>query len=113
MYSSIARHSLLCLVRAAAFAATLGAAHAQEQPAEPAALPGAEAVVQPQVRPHGITRISLAPGELPVARPQQAYAAQQRAPQRQMERDAITLRAARVAMQLNDASHHQQKLASR
>jgi hypothetical protein len=29
-----------------------------------------------------------------------------------MERDAITLRAARVAMQLNDASHQQQKLAS-
>jgi len=116
MYSSFARRSLLCLARAATFAATLGAAHAQEQPHDAAVLPTAEAVVQPQARQHGITRISLAAGELPVAAsPQPAYAAQlraQRQTERQMERDAITLRAARVAMQLNDASHQQQKLAS-
>lgn len=112
MYSSIARRTLFGLVRCATFVASLGAAHAQEQ-ASPV-LQQAQPQVQPQAQAQlpGITRIRLTADELPVqARPQLAYAAQVRAPQRQMERDAITLRAAHAAMLQNEASHQQQRLA--
>jgi hypothetical protein len=107
------------LLRSALFVAVMDPAYAAGQQ-EAAALadtvpmavaaPAAETRA-PQPRP-AITRIVLGAQELPAAAPARpAYPAQVRAPERQLERDAITLRAARTAMLQNDASHLQQRLA--
>ncbi|WP_157201070.1 hypothetical protein [Massilia sp. Root351] len=79
----------------------------------PLAAPAPAAAVRPAAP--AITRIVLAAEELPVpGRAQPAYALQPRAaPVRQLERDAITLRAARAALLQNDASHRQQLAALR
>jgi hypothetical protein len=108
------------LLRSALVVATIGPAYAAgQQEAAPladtvpmaVAAPAAETRA-PQPRP-AITRIVLSAQELPAAAPARpAYPAQARAPERQLERDAITLRAARTAMLQNDASHQQQRLAS-
>lgn len=78
--------------------------------AAPAVTPAAAA---PRAVAPAITRIVLAAEELPLAsRTQSAYAVRAQAPVRQLERDAITLRAARATMLQNDASHQQQRLAA-
>ena len=125
------------LFRAAMFVASIGPAHAagQEQaapteisaaaaPADmaayirdnvPAAMPAdvqAEpAAPAPVHRP--ATRIRLTASDMPaVAAPRPASAFQNAAPSRQLSRDVQTLKAARAALQLNDAMSHQQRLAS-
>ena len=130
MNPSIASKSraLLC---GALFMATIAPAYsAGQQPGQqtppaladtvPMAAPtmsSSSSVAAAEVRPAApaITRIVLTAEELPVAgRAPSAYAVQPRvAPLRQLERDAITLRAARAALLQNDANHRQQLAALR
>ncbi|KQX01739.1 hypothetical protein ASC94_03810 [Massilia sp. Root418] len=109
------------LIMAIAPAMPAGAAGQQDSASLADTVPMAVNVPAAEPRPaqpvRAITRIVLTADELPSAvRAQSAYAAQpaglQRAPVRQLERDAITLRAARAAMLQNDASHQQQRLAA-
>lgn len=81
--------------------------------AEPGAItaPAAAPAAAPVARP--ATRIRLTAGDLPaVAAPRQAVAFNAAAPVHQLARDVQTLKAARAALQLNDALSHQQRLVS-
>lgn len=121
MYPSIASLKRAVL-RAALLAATASPAYAAGQQAGQQDVPAlADSVPLAPVataeagtpQPRAITRIVLTAEELPVAgRMTPAFNPRPRAPERQLERDAITLRAARAAMLQNDASHQQQRLAA-
>lgn len=96
----------------------LPAPPAQAELADPpppvqAAIDPAASAPAPEQRNHGsITRITLSAGELPTA-PRRALPPQPAPATHPMERDVQTLKAARAAMQLDDALHEQRLAAMR